>query len=91
MDRFVVRLGDDQSSATCSGKRLCLDNVGYSTPLSLPPPLFSSLSLSLSLSPPFPLFPLSFGGEAEHSGGETSPPPPPLDETLRGAGIEATI
>ncbi len=72
MDRFVVRLGDDQSSATCSGKGLCLDNVGYSTPLSLPPPLFSSLS------PPSlpPIFPFLLGGKLSILGGSFPPAPP---------------
>ncbi len=65
MDRFVVRLGDDQSSTCISSKRPCLDNVGYSTPF--------SLSLPLSL----PLFSPLFWGEAEHSGGEASPRPSP--------------
>ena len=84
MDRFVVRLGDDQSSsskATCS-KRLCLDNVGYSTPLSL----FSSLFLSLSplpLSLPPPIFPSLLGGKLP-------PAPPPLDETLNTGSINLT-
>ena len=44
-----------------------------------------SLSFSLSLSLSFSSFPLSlflFGGEAGCFGGEASPPPPPLDETL---------
>ncbi len=67
MDRFVVRLSDDQSSS--SKVRPCLDNVGYSIPPPLspspspPPPPPLPLPLPLSLSSYFPLF---LGGKLPH-------------------------
>ena len=57
----------------------------YTLPFPHHAPLFLSFSLSLSPSLSFSSFPLSlflFGGEAGCFGGEASPPPPPLDETL---------